>query len=77
MKKTFRFECRIVDENGDMVIVGDTTFDYDNVKITGDCEEVDNEVGRAMRRLIKRVETDEEHEEEEREVVGELAKLAF
>lgn len=65
MDKTYTFKCEIVDEDGEVVITGSRTFLYSNVKTFGDCEAVDDEVGRVMRQLILHNMREEDLETEE------------
>lgn len=63
----YKFKCEILDENNELIIVGSTDFDYNDVKSFGDCETIDDEVGKVMRlfvSIIEQIEYKEQIEDE-------------
>lgn len=66
----YKIKIEIIDEDDEVIVKGSTTFDYENVKSFGDCEEVEEEVGKVMRQLVHKVEAKEAIHELEAELVA-------
>lgn len=65
----FRIKIEVTDEAGEVAAGGATMFHYDNIGTFGDCEIVDEEVGKIMRRLVHKVEAKEGIHELEAELL--------
>lgn len=68
MDKTYTFKCEIVNEDDEMVARSSTLFTYDSIKSFGDCEPIDEEVGKMLRRFWMRIEEKKAIEEAEKEL---------
>lgn len=60
---SYRIKIEIIDKDEELVVGGGTEFDYESIGTFGDCEKVDEEVGKVMRRLVHKVEVKEGVEE--------------
>lgn len=68
MKNEYKFEYKIVDENGETIIEDGTSFDYEDIRPFGDCKVIDEDLGNFMRRFIRKV----DNEYLEKEIIKDL-----
>lgn len=74
MEPVYQIKLQIVDDYGEIVVEGGTSFYYSDVRPFGDCAKADAEVGNLMRRFIQRVDQEEEQRQWENEVAKDLSE---
>jgi hypothetical protein len=60
-----------------VISTGTTHFDYEDVQSFGDCEVIDEEVGKVTRNFVKKVEAKESLHELEAELIKESPEYNF
>lgn len=61
--KTYKFKCEVVDEDDEVMIESTTSVNYESIGAFGDCESIDETVGKMLRHLVQKVEARESLQE--------------